>query len=146
LPYSDLAETLQARILANLGRTARDCHCGLEAHIAALEEAVAKAETLAEQHRQDAETAAKRVEALEVHVAALKDAVAKAVLLSEQRLQEAQRAGKRADDLVAELVALTTELVKMSKRLAEQTSAMDKLRTEFDDYRSRSWWWQHAAG
>jgi len=47
---------------------------------------------------------------------------------------------------VAELIEMTSELVEMSKRMAEQTAAMDKMRTDFEDFRSRSWWWQHAAG
>jgi hypothetical protein len=36
------------------------------------------------------------------------------------------------------VIEATNELVGMSKRLSEQTTAMDKLRAEFDDYRSRS--------
>jgi hypothetical protein len=73
LSYPDLAEALQARMLADLkagqfdhpprNRPAPD-ECrrvkALEAHIATLEEAVAKAEALGEQRRREAETAAKR--------------------------------------------------------------------------------------
>jgi DNA repair exonuclease SbcCD ATPase subunit len=162
LPYRDLAEALQARILADLkagraGHPPRDrpdpdeC-CGVgtrEAHIAALAEAMATAEALGEQRREEAETAAKRVAALEAHIATLEEAVAKAEALGEQRRREAQTATKRADDLVAELVEMTSELVEMSKRMAEQTAATDKLRAELDDYRSRSlwwWWWQDSTG
>jgi DNA repair exonuclease SbcCD ATPase subunit len=141
LPYRDLAEALQARILADLkagqvGHTPRnrpdpdECRGvdALEHHIATLEEAMAKAEALGERRRQEAETAAKRVGALEVHIATLEEAVAKAEALGEQRRREAQAAAKRADDLVAELVEMTSELVEMSKRMAEQTAATDKLR------------------
>jgi chemotaxis protein histidine kinase CheA len=161
LPYKDLAEALQARILADpkagrVGHAPRDHpdpdeRRGVgarEGHIATLEEAVAKAEALGEQRREEAETAAKRVAALEAHIATLEEAVAKAEALGEQRRREAQTAVKRADDLVAELIEMTGELVEMSKRMAEQTAATDKLRAEFDDYRSRSlwWWWQHPTG
>jgi hypothetical protein len=76
----------------------------------------------------------------------LEQAVTKAEALGEQRRQEAATAAKRADDLVAELVEMTSELVDMSKRMAEQTAATDKVRAEFDDFRSRSWWWQHSTG
>ena len=105
-------------------------------HTAALEEAVANAELLAEQRRQDAETAAKKIAGLETHIATLQQTIAKAEALSEQQRQEAETARKRADHLVAELVDLTEEFVGMSKRLAEQTATMDKLRAELDDYRS----------
>jgi hypothetical protein len=30
--------------------------------------------------------------------------------------------------------------------MAEQTAATEKVRAELDDYRSRSWWWQHGVG
>ncbi len=141
LPCPDLAEALQARILADLkarqvGHTPRNRpdpdECGrveaLEAHIATLEEAMAKAEALGERRRQEAETAATRMGALEAHIARLEEAVAKAEALAEQRRHEATTAAKRADDLVAELVEMTSELVEMSKRMAEQTAAMDELR------------------
>ena len=92
---------------------------------------------LDEQRQQEAETASKRIALLETHNSALREAVAKAELLSEQRLQEVRKAAKRADDLVAELIEMTAEFVEMSKRKAEQTAAMDKLRAELNDYRSR---------
>ena len=186
MPYPDLTEALQARILADLkaekvgpappnrldpGESHRVG--ALEAHIATLEEAMAKAETLGEQRRQEAETAFKRVEVLEAQIATLEEAVgkaealgeqrrqevatevqrtealeaqivtleeavAKAETLGEQRRQQAETVVKRADDLVAELVEITSELIEMSKRMAEQTTATDKLRAEFDEYRSRS--------
>jgi chromosome segregation ATPase len=191
LTYPDLAEALQARILADLmaekvahtrcerpgpdKRRVPEAHIAtleeavakaqalgeqrrqeaqsaakrveaLDVHIAMLEEAVAKAEALGEQRRQEAQSAAKRIEALDVHIAMLEEAVAKAEALGEQRRREAQTAAKRAEDLVAELVEMTSELVEMSKRMAEQTAATEKARAELDDYRSRSWWWQHARG
>jgi len=157
VPYPDLTEALQARILADLkaekvgpAPTSRldpaESHRvgALEAQIATLEEAVGKAETLGEQRRQEAETAFKRVEVLEAQIATLEEAVGKAEALGEQRRQQAETAVKRADDLVAELVEITSELIEMSKRMAEQTTATDKLRAEFDEYRSRSRGWQHA--
>lgn len=151
MPYPDLAEALQARILADLRSEKIDPDerhriGALEAHIAKLEDAVANAEALGEQRRQEAETAAKRVEALEAHIATLEEAVAKAEALGEQRRREAETTAKRADDLVAELVDMTSELVAMSKQMAEQTATTDKLRAEFDEFRSRAWWWQHSAG
>jgi chromosome segregation ATPase len=159
LPYPDFAEALQARIRADLKAEEVGhplCSCPdpaerrtvpmLEAKIATLEDAVAKAEALGEQRRQEAETAKKRVAAVEAQIAELREAVAKAEALGEQWRREAQTTVKRADDLVAELVEMTSELVEMSKRIAEQTAATDKVRAEFDDYRSRSWWWQHATG
>ena len=151
MPYPDLTEALQARILADLkaekvgpappnrldpGESHRVG--ALEAHIATLEEAMAKAETLGEQRRQEVATEVKRTEALEAQIVTLEEAVAKAETLGEQRRQQAETAVKRADDLVAELVEITSELIEMSKRMAEQTTATDKLRAEFDEYRSRS--------
>ena len=146
----DFAEALQARIYADI-EAEKMAHtpCSrrdgderrrdelLEVQIAALEEAVADAEILAEQRRQEAETAAKKIADLETHIATLQQTIAKADALSEQQRQEAETAKKRADHLVAELVDLTEEFVGMSKRVAEQTAAMDKLRAELDDYRSR---------
>ena len=97
-----------------------------------------EAEALGEQRRQEVATQVKRTEALETQIVTLKEAVAKARTLGAQRRQQAETAVKRADDLVAELVEITSELIEMSKRMAEQTTAMDKLRAEFDEYRSRS--------
>jgi len=84
MTYPDLAEALQARILVDQ-IAEKDAHTpckrpepnerrALETHIATLEKAVAKAEALGEQRRQEAQTAAKRVEALEVHIATLEEA------------------------------------------------------------------------
>ena len=150
MTYFDFGAALQARTCADL-ETEKIAHmpCArwdgderskddlLEVHTAALEEAVADAEILAEQRRQEAETAAKKIADLETHIATLQQTIAKAEALGEQQRQEAETAKKRADHLVAELVDLTDEFVGMSKRVAEQTAAMDKLRAELDDYRSR---------
>jgi chromosome segregation ATPase len=159
LPYPYIAEALQARILADVkaekvGDTPRsrpepDPYArirALEAHTATLEEAVSKTEALSQQRPEEADTAAKRIEALEAYIAKLEETIARTEALGEQRRQEAQIANKRTDDLVAEVVAMTGELIGMSKRMAEQTAALDKMRAEFDDFRSRSWWWQHATG
>ena len=121
MTYPDLAEALQARIIVD---------------------------QIAEK---DAHTPRKRPEpnerrALETHIATLEKAVANAEALGEQRRQEAQLAAKRVEGLVAALVEMTSELVEMSKRIAEQTAATEKVRAELDDYRSRSWWWQHGVG
>jgi chromosome segregation ATPase len=134
LTYPDFAEALQARIRADLeaekvAHTPRKLPTldegrrfeALEAYIATLEKAVAKAEARGEQRRREAETAAKRVEALEAHIATLQEAVAKAEALGKQQRQEAQTATKRADGLVAELIEMTGELVNMSKQIADQT-------------------------
>ena len=108
MPYPDLTEALQARILADLkaGKVGPappnrldpgESHRvgALEAHIATLEEAMAKAETLGEQRRQEAETAFKRVEVLEAQIATLEEAVGKAEALGEQRRQEVATEVKR---------------------------------------------------
>lgn len=111
----------------------------LKPHIATLEEAAAKSEALAEQLRRQAQTAANRVEALEAQIATLQGVAARIESLAERWRQQAQAANGRADDLLAELIA-------MSKRMAEQTAALEKVRGEFDDYRARSWWWEHSTG
>src|SRR5262245_35829367 len=119
LTYPDLAQVLQARILADLtARAAVDTPRNrldrvegrsagaLKARITVLEKAVADAESLGEQRRQDAETAAHRVKAMEANVAALKEAVIKAEALGEQRRQEAEMAAQRVETLEANVVAL----------------------------------------
>jgi hypothetical protein len=114
--YPDLAQALRARILADL-----------------------KAGKVADPPCNRPDPDGRRI-------ATLEKAVAKAEALSEQRRQEAESSAKRANDLVAELVEMTSELDEMSKRMAEQTVTMDKVRAEFDDFRSRSWWWKHSTG
>jgi chromosome segregation ATPase len=148
LPAPDFAQTLQARILADQeeGATANRREAPLkqsegravQARIAALEEALVKAETQREHWRQEADTAAKRIEELEIHVAELAKALAEAEALAKQRHGEAHAAAKRADHLVAELVQLTSELVEMSKRMAAQVAMKDRLRTELEEFRARS--------
>jgi chromosome segregation ATPase len=147
----DFAEALQARICADL-EAEKIAHTPLkyrladgqrsdkvlELRTAALEEALAKAESLGEQRAQEAETAAKKIAELEARIATLQQTIVKAEALAEQQRQEGQAAAKRVDHLVVELVAMTGEFVGMSKRVAEQTAAMDKLRAELDYYRSRS--------
>jgi predicted ribosome quality control (RQC) complex YloA/Tae2 family protein len=80
VPHPDLAEYLQARILSDLStlkvalgaeapaeRAEPDEPCqveALEARIAALEEAVVKAEAMAEQRREEAELASRRADQL----------------------------------------------------------------------------------
>jgi uncharacterized membrane protein YccC len=108
--------------------------------------AVANGEALDKQRQQEAETAAKRIRELEAQTATLKTAVAKAEALAKQREHEAEAAAKQNDELVADLFKVTSELVEMSKRLAEQTAATNKARGELDDHRSRSWWWEHGVG
>ena len=39
-----------------------------------------------------------------------------------------------------------SELVEISKRMAEQAAATEKVRAEFDAYRARTWWWRYPAG
>jgi len=82
--YFDFGGALQARTcadleaqkIAHMPRARRDGDerskdDWLEEHIAALEEAVADAELLAEQRRQEAETAAKKIAELEAQIALL---------------------------------------------------------------------------
>jgi chromosome segregation ATPase len=149
----DFAKTLQARILS--GPTAGEtCHASHraeipdaeETHIASLEQALVEAEIQREEWRQRAQTATTRIEVLEKHIAEIAESLAKADALPEEWRREGRAAAKRADNLVAELIELTSELVEMSKRMAEQVAATDKLRTEFDEFRSRCWWWEHATG
>jgi hypothetical protein len=149
--HPDFAEALQARICADL-EAERVAHTPLdrrdaegrrrdetlEAHSVALGEALARAEALGEQRRQETETAAGKIAELEGRIATLQQTIIKAEAFGARQRQEAQAATKRADHLVAELVQMTAELVEMSKQMAEQTAAIDKLRAELDDCRSSS--------
>jgi chromosome segregation ATPase len=151
LAYPDLAEALQARLQSNLEPEAiavdeRARIQLLEAHIATLEATLAKAEALGEQRRQEAETATNRAMDLEAHIATLEVALANAESLCEQRQQEVTIAAKRVDELVGELFKASNELVDMSKLISQQTALTNRVRAEFDDYRSQSWWWQHGRG
>jgi hypothetical protein len=83
----DFAEALQARICADLETDKiaytparrdgdkRDRNELLEVQTAALEEAVADAEILAEQRRQEVETAAKKIAELEAQIALLQQSI-----------------------------------------------------------------------
>jgi chemotaxis protein MotB len=151
LPCPDLTEALQARLLSDLNEetaAARDRGRAQiwEDQIAALEAALATADALSKQRQQKAEIATNRVGDLEAHVVTLEAALANAEVVSKQWQQEAELSAKRADAVVAEIFKVTSELVEMSKRMAEQTTLADKARAELDDYRSRSWWWQHGIG
>src|SRR5262249_18764931 len=133
----------QAEILCERRRQEADAATkrveALKPHIATLEQAAAKSEALAEQSRRQAQATAERVEALEAQVATLQDVLARTESLAERWQQQAKAADDRAEELVASLVA-------MSKRMAEQTAALEKVRSEFDDYRARPCGWQHATG
>jgi len=146
----DLAQALQDRILADQKAEKTADMPGdrpddprrveaLEAQIAAMEKAVADAEALGERRRQEAESAAKRVEALEARIATLEEALTKTAGEAEQRRRESRLANERANGLVAELVELTGELVEMSRRMSEQTAAMEKMRADFEDSPSLIW-------
>jgi uncharacterized coiled-coil DUF342 family protein len=147
LTFSDFAEVLQARISADLEAEKMACTSRKDmdqgsslvtVNIAALEESVARAEVHAEQQRQGAESEAKKIAELECLIATLQEAIAKGEALPEQQVQEVQNSAKRADHLVAELIEMTGEFVEMSKQIREQTAAIDKLRTELEDYKRRS--------
>jgi hypothetical protein len=151
LHHPDLAEALRARPNWDLeAETTAAQERGrvevLETHSATLEAALAAAEALGRQRLQEAAIATNRVADLEAHIATLEGALAMAEAAGKQRQQEAEIAAKRADELVAELFKVTNELVEMTKRMAGQTALTDKLRADFDDYRLRSWWWQHGIG
>ena len=132
MTYPDLAEVLQARIFADLAaeklapmpRNRPDLHehrriGTLEAHIAVLEESIAKPEALGERRQREAETAAKRVKALDAHIAVLEEAVAKAKALGGQRQQETETAAKRGEALEA-YVATMGAAVGQAETLGEQ--------------------------
>ena len=150
MTYPDFAEALQARICADL-EAERIAHTPLdrrdaegrgrdeilEAHSVALGEALARAEALGEQRRQETEAAAGKIAELEARIATLQQTISKAETFGEQQRQQARAATQRADHLVAELVQMTGELVEMSKQAAEQTAALDELRAKLADGRSR---------
>ena len=130
LPYPDIAEFLKARMLADLQTevaastpgVSADADDGydlaLEAQIATLKDAVAAAQTIGEQRRQEAETAVERVAALEAQVATLQQAVAQAEAIGEQHRQDAEASAERAVYLVTELIDVTSELVQLQQRKA----------------------------
>jgi predicted nucleic acid-binding Zn-ribbon protein len=69
----------------------------LQLHTAAVEEAVAEAEVLGEQRRQEIEQAAMRIAELERQVSTLQEGIAKAEALGDRQHQKAQTSAKRAD-------------------------------------------------
>jgi len=151
MAYPGLAEALQARLRSDFETTPsttreRVATVDLDARIATLEADLAAADALSEQRRQEAEIAINRVADLEAHIATLEAAYAAAETRVRQLQEENDSAAKRIDELVAELCKVTGELVEMSKRMAEQMAVIDKLRAEFDDHRSRAWWWEHGVG
>jgi hypothetical protein len=151
LPHPDLAEALRPRLNSDLeAETAAVQERGrvavLETHSAKLEAALAAAEALGRQRLQEAEIATNRVADLKAHIATLEATLATAEAVGRQRQQETEIAAQRADELIAQLCKVTNELAEMSKRMAERAASTDKLRAEFDDYRLRSWWWQHGIG
>ena len=95
LPYLDLAETLQARMLADQACASDGTLGVLDAHIVTLEQALAKAEALSEQRRQEAEAATNRVRLLEANIHRLEEPLARAEAFVDQRRQEAEAAAER---------------------------------------------------
>jgi len=128
LAFSDMAQVLQARILADLKagqvtpRNRPDEPRGvgaLEAYIATLEKALAKAEAMGEERRHEAESAAERVEALELKNARLANSLTEAQAASEQRCQEVERSARRVEALEANIAALE-ETVTKAEAMGEQ--------------------------
>ena len=138
----DLAEVLQARIRANIdaeiiAHTPTDGDerlgiDGLQLHTAAVEEAVAEAEVLGEQRRQEIEQAAKRIAELGRQVSTLQEGIAKAEALGDRQHQKAQTSAKRVDQFLAEIIEMTGEFTEMSIR---EQAAGNRLRAELENYR-----------
>jgi chromosome segregation ATPase len=153
---ADLAEVLQARLrsdceaeapVAGEQGGAEDATVELlQAHIATLEAALAKAEEIGKQREHEVELGTSRVADLQAHIATLETALTKADMASKHWQHEAELGAKQVNDLVAELFKVTSELVEMSKRMAQQTALTDKLKAELDEHRARSWWWKHGIG
>jgi chromosome segregation ATPase len=141
LTYRELAQTLDisaeaARLKAVRGRWPRQRGNDGKARILVDLEAEKAAHTPRRRpakHLDEHPDERRTFEALQAHIATLKEAVAKAEALAEQRRQEAETSSKRVDHLV-------TELVEMSMRMADQTAVADKVRAQFDAYRTRPWW------
>ena len=148
---SDFAEVLQARLRSDAqaeapAATERGTVELLRAHIATLEMALMKAEEIGKHREHELELVTSRVADLQAHIATLETALAHTETVTKHWQSEAQSGDKRVNDLVAELFKVTSELVEMSKRMAQQTALTDKLRTDLEEYRSRSWWWQNGVG
>jgi chromosome segregation ATPase len=148
---ADLAEVLQARLRSDYeteAAVAGDDHTVelLQAHIVTLEAALAKAVEIGKQREHEGEIATSRVADLQAHIATLETGLTKADMAGKHWQCEAELSAKRINDLVAELFKVTSELVEMSKRMAQQTALKDKLKAELDEHRARSWWWKHGIG
>jgi chromosome segregation ATPase len=148
---ADLAEALQARLRSDCEAEAPvpgEHHTIelLQAHIATLEAALAKAEEIGKQREHEVELVTSRVADLQAHIATLETALTKADMAGQHWQCEAELGANRVNDLVAELFKVTSELVEMSKRMVQQTALTDKLKAEFDEHRARSWWWKHGIG
>jgi chromosome segregation ATPase len=118
----------------------------LQAHIATLEAALAKAEEIGKHREHEVELVTSRVADLQAHIATLETALANADMAGTHWQREAELGANRVNDLVAELFKVTSELVEMSKRMAQQTALTDKLKADLDEHRLQSWWWKHGIG
>jgi len=148
---SDIAEALQARLSSDPeGKASATTDSGtvelLRAHIATLEMALAKAEEIGKHREHEVESVTSRVADLQAHIATLEAALVNADIAGKHWQREAELGARRVNDLVAELFKVTSELVEMSKRMAQQTALTDKLKADFDEHRLRSWWWKHGIG
>jgi chromosome segregation ATPase len=146
---ADLAEAIQARLRSDCEAEAPGEHHAIEllqAHIATLEATLAKAEEIGKQRKHEVEIATSRAADLQGHISTLETALTKADMAGKRWQREAELSAKRANDLVAELFKVTSELVEMSKRMAQQMALTDKLKAELDEHRARSWWWKHGIG
>jgi chromosome segregation ATPase len=148
---ADLAEAIQVRLRS-------DCEAEiavggehysielLQARIAMLQATLVKSEEIGTQRERDVEITPSRVADLQAHIATLETALTKADITGKHWRCEAELGAKRVNDLIAELFKVTSELVEMSKRMAQQTVLKDKLKAELDEHRARSWWWKHGIG
>jgi chromosome segregation ATPase len=118
----------------------------LQAHIATLEAALANAEEIGKHREREIELVTSRVADLQAHIATQEIALANADIAGKHWQRETESGAKRVNDLIAELFKLTSELVEMSKRLAQQTALTEKLKADLEEHRSRSWWWNHGVG
>jgi hypothetical protein len=94
-----------------------------------LKEVAAKAQALAEERRREAETAARRVEALEAQIDRL-NAFANAEALGERRRQDAETTAKRVEVLEAHIaqVAISIKLAIMMGEGRITGSDLERLR------------------
>src|SRR5262249_16085723 len=111
LPYLDLAETLQARMLADQACASDGTLGVLDAHIVTLEQALAKAEALSEQRLQEAEAATNRGVTLGANTHGRGGPVGRAEAFADQRRQEAEASAERIGALEADVGRLEAALV-----------------------------------